>query len=144
MSPHVASFIRTGEGWARSGAALHQFSCSLRGTTAADGKTYRQALQRRARRRSAGRARSKRSRSASPRAGRTRCSRPSSGSFCLSGRRVYEKRHADVLRAIRDLIADDPEVAPDFRAFRINDLTGASTSYYEMTETGWMLLTLSA
>jgi phage regulator Rha-like protein len=53
---------------------------------------------------------------------------------------VYEKRHGHVLEAIRTLIARDPEAASDFRAFKINGLTGESTSHYEMTETGWMLL----
>jgi Rha family phage regulatory protein len=58
---------------------------------------------------------------------------------------VYEKQHGHVLEAIRILISRDPEAGPDFRPFEIQGLSypnRGKISHYEMTETGWMLLTL--
>ena len=55
----------------------------------------------------------------------------------------FEKRHSHVLDAIRDLIAKSGALLePKFRPLKINDLTGESTSHYEMDRDGFMLLAM--
>ena len=54
----------------------------------------------------------------------------------------FEKRHTHVLAAIRDLVAKEPAIGTNFRSFKINDLTGESTSHYEMDRDGFMLLAM--
>lgn len=55
----------------------------------------------------------------------------------------FEKNHFDVLKAIRNLIAAEPELGRrNFASFKINDLTGESTSHYEMDRTGFTLLAM--
>jgi ParB family chromosome partitioning protein len=56
---------------------------------------------------------------------------------------AFEKRHADVLRAIRDVVTSLPvEARRKFAPFKINDLTGESTSHYEMDRDGFTLLAM--
>lgn len=55
----------------------------------------------------------------------------------------FDKEHYAVLRAIRDLIDKNPEWgAVNFASFKINDLTGESTSHYEMTRDGYAMLVM--
>lgn len=56
---------------------------------------------------------------------------------------AFEKRRDHVIAAIRDLISKAPdEVLPIFRPFKIKDLSGESTSHYEMTRDGFTLLAM--
>lgn len=54
----------------------------------------------------------------------------------------FEKRHDHVIRDIRHLLNEAPEVVPNFGEFKINDLTGPSTSHFEMTRDGFTLLAM--
>lgn len=55
----------------------------------------------------------------------------------------FEKRHDHVIRDIRNLIAKEPDLAlSKFGEFKINDLTGESTSHFEMTRDGFTLLAM--
>lgn len=55
----------------------------------------------------------------------------------------FGKEHYVVLRAIRDMIKKEPEWgALNFASFKINDLTGESTSHYEMTRDGYSMLVM--
>lgn len=56
---------------------------------------------------------------------------------------AFEKNHKDVLKAIRNLVEKDPDMLSlNFAPFKINDLTGESTSHYEMTRDGFTLLVM--
>ncbi|WP_334151612.1 phage regulatory protein/antirepressor Ant [Hyphomicrobium sp.] len=56
---------------------------------------------------------------------------------------AFEKNHRDVLRAIRNLIDAEPSLElRNFAPFKINDLTGESTSHYEMDRDGFTLLAM--
>lgn len=53
------------------------------------------------------------------------------------------KQHKDVLRDIRNLIEKEPSLGQrNFAPFKINDLTGESTSHYEMDRDGFTLLAM--
>ena len=55
----------------------------------------------------------------------------------------FGKRHTHVLDAIRDLmLKGGSEIEPKFRPFENNDLTGTSTSHYEMDRDGFTLLAM--
>lgn len=55
----------------------------------------------------------------------------------------FEKRHDNVMRDIRDLVAKEPKLALlNFEAFKTKDLTGESTSHYEMDRDGFTLLAM--
>lgn len=55
----------------------------------------------------------------------------------------FGKRHDHVLRDIRLLIAKAPDLLlRNFGEFKINDLTGESTSHYEMNRDGFTLLAM--
>ena len=55
----------------------------------------------------------------------------------------FDKRHADVLRAIRELIGKEPDLGQrNFAPLKINDLTGETTSHYEMDRRGFILLAM--
>jgi len=56
----------------------------------------------------------------------------------------FEKEHRNVLRDIRNLIAALPadKAVLNFEPFRINDLTGESTSHYLMSRDGFTLLAM--
>lgn len=55
----------------------------------------------------------------------------------------FDKNHFDVLKAIRNLIAAEPELGlRNFASFKISDLTGESTSHYEMDRDGFTLLAM--
>lgn len=55
----------------------------------------------------------------------------------------FGKNHSDVLRAIRNLIDAEPALGQrNFASFKINDLTGESTSHYEMDRDGFTLLAM--
>jgi Rha family phage regulatory protein len=55
----------------------------------------------------------------------------------------FARRHTEVLRAIRELIAKEPELGRrNFASFKINDLTGESTSHFEMDRDGFTLLAM--
>ncbi len=54
----------------------------------------------------------------------------------------FGKRHTHVLDAIRDLLAKEPPLAPNFRPFKINDLTGETTSHVEMDRRGFTVLVM--
>jgi Rha family phage regulatory protein len=55
----------------------------------------------------------------------------------------FEKRHADVLRAIENLVQQEPILGKrNFASFKINDLTGASTSHVIMDRDGFTLLAM--
>ncbi len=54
----------------------------------------------------------------------------------------FEKRHADVLRAIRDVQCSECFHRRNFAPCKIKDLTGESTSHYEMTKDGFAFLVL--
>ncbi|WP_246033004.1 Rha family transcriptional regulator [Falsirhodobacter xinxiangensis] len=55
----------------------------------------------------------------------------------------FGKRHADVLRAIRDMVEKEPVWGQrNFASFKNNDLTGESTSHYEMTRDGYSMLVM--
>lgn len=55
----------------------------------------------------------------------------------------FGKNHSDVLRAIRNLVDAAPELGVrNFASFKINDLTGESTSHYDMDQTGFTLLAM--
>ena len=55
----------------------------------------------------------------------------------------FEKRHNDVLRDIRNILAKAPDLEQrNFAPFKINDLTGVSTSHYEMDRVGFSLLAM--
>lgn len=56
---------------------------------------------------------------------------------------AFGKRHTEVIRAIRDMIEKEPEWGVrNFASFKINDLTGESTSHYEMTRDGYSMLVM--
>jgi len=55
----------------------------------------------------------------------------------------FAKEHFAVLRDIRNLIAKEPDLGlHNFVAFKNNDLTGESTSHYEMDRDGFTLLAM--
>lgn len=55
----------------------------------------------------------------------------------------FDKRHNNIMRDIRELIAKEPKLALlNFEPFKINDLTGESTSHYEMDRDGFTLLAM--
>jgi Rha family phage regulatory protein len=55
----------------------------------------------------------------------------------------FEKRHDHVIRDIRALIAKEPSLGlPIFGEFKIRDLTGDSTSHFEMNRKGFVLLAM--
>ncbi len=55
----------------------------------------------------------------------------------------FGKNHFDVLKAIRNLIATEPDLGVrNFASFKINDLTGEATSHYEMDRDGFTLLAM--
>jgi len=55
----------------------------------------------------------------------------------------FGKEVKHVHEAIRNLIAQEPRLGrTNFRPFKINDLTGESTSYYEMDRDGFTLLAM--
>ena len=56
---------------------------------------------------------------------------------------LFTKEHRNVLRDIRELIAKEPSLGLlNFEPFTINDLTGESTSHYEMDRDGFTLLAM--
>ncbi|CAO4171086.1 Antirepressor protein C-terminal domain-containing protein [Methylorubrum extorquens] len=54
----------------------------------------------------------------------------------------FRKRHADVLRAIRDLQCSDEFRRCNFASFNINDLQGETTSHVTMTKDGFAFLVM--
>lgn len=54
----------------------------------------------------------------------------------------FEKKHFHVLEAIRNLNCSPEFSQSNFRAFKIKDLTGESTSHVEMTRDGFMFLVM--
>lgn len=55
----------------------------------------------------------------------------------------FGKNHSDVLRAIRNLIEAEPQLGRrNFASFKIRDLTGESTSHYEMDRDGFTVLAM--
>lgn len=55
----------------------------------------------------------------------------------------FDKRHDNVVRAIRDMVSKEPALSRlNFEAFKINDLTGETTSHYEMDRDGFTLLAM--
>ena len=55
----------------------------------------------------------------------------------------FGKEHKVVLRAIRNLLEQAPDLERcNFAPFKINDLTGESTSHYEMNRDGFVLLAM--
>lgn len=55
----------------------------------------------------------------------------------------FEKRHTDVLRDIRNLIKLEPILGErNFASFKTNDLTGETTSHYEIDRDGFTLLAM--
>lgn len=55
----------------------------------------------------------------------------------------FGKNHKDVLRDIRNLIVKEPDLERrNFAPFKIKDLTGESTSHYEMDRDGFTLLAM--
>lgn len=55
----------------------------------------------------------------------------------------FNKRHTDVLRAVRELIAKQPDLGRrNFASFVLNDLTGETTSHFEMDRRGFTLLAM--
>lgn len=55
----------------------------------------------------------------------------------------FGKNHSDVLRAIRNLVDAEPELGRrNFASFKINDLTGESTSHFDMDRDGFTLLAM--
>jgi Rha family phage regulatory protein len=54
----------------------------------------------------------------------------------------FEKQHFHVLEAIRNLECSEEFYETNFRAFKIKDLTGESTSHVEMTRDGFMFLAM--
>lgn len=55
----------------------------------------------------------------------------------------FGKNHFDVLRAIRNLIDAEPQLGVrNFASFKNKDLTGESTSHYEMDRDGFTLLAM--
>ena len=62
---------------------------------------------------------------------------------CRDVAAFFGKNHFDVLKAIRNLISQEPEIGErNFASFKINDLTGESTSHYEMDRDGFTLLAM--
>lgn len=58
--------------------------------------------------------------------------------------RFFGKNHKDVLRAIRNLIKSEPILGRrNFAPYKINDLTGETTSHYKMDRDGFTLLAMS-
>ena len=56
---------------------------------------------------------------------------------------AFGKRHKDVLKALRELYEKLPEEARrNFAPFKNSDLTGESTSHFEMTRDGFTLLAM--
>lgn len=55
---------------------------------------------------------------------------------------VFGRRHADVLRAIRDLDCSHEFAQRNFASFKIKDLTGESTSHVEMSRDGFAFLVM--
>lgn len=54
----------------------------------------------------------------------------------------FEKNHKDVLRSIREAKCSDDFSRRNFAPFKINDLTGESTSHYEMTKDGFTFIAM--
>ena len=54
----------------------------------------------------------------------------------------FERPHFQVLRSIRDLDCSHEFMECNFVSFKINDLTGVSTSHYEMTKDGFTFLAM--
>lgn len=55
----------------------------------------------------------------------------------------FGKQHNHVLRDIRDLVTKEPDLLlSKFGPFKINDLTGETTSHYEMDRDGFTLLAM--
>ena len=55
----------------------------------------------------------------------------------------FGRNHKDVLRAIREMVAKEPDLERRYFApFKIKDLTGESTSHYEMDRDGFTLLAM--
>lgn len=54
----------------------------------------------------------------------------------------FEKAHKNVLYAIRELDCSVEFHRLNFKPFKINDLTGVSTSHYEMTKDGFTFLAM--
>lgn len=55
----------------------------------------------------------------------------------------FGREHKNVLAAIRDMIAKEPDLGlRNFQPFKIKDLTGESTSHYEMDRDGFTLLAM--
>jgi len=55
----------------------------------------------------------------------------------------FGKNNKDVMRAIRELIAREPDLGQrNFAPFKINDLTGETTSHYEMDRRGFTVLAM--
>ncbi|OYW63281.1 MAG: hypothetical protein B7Z40_15310 [Bosea sp. 12-68-7] len=55
---------------------------------------------------------------------------------------AFSKRHADVLRAIRELDCSEDFNQRNFAPFKIKDLTGESTSHVDMTRDGFVFLVM--
>jgi len=56
----------------------------------------------------------------------------------------FGKNHKDVLRAIRNLVKSEPVLGRrNFAPYKINDLTGETTSHYKMDRDGFTLLGMS-
>ncbi|MDR5008304.1 Rha family transcriptional regulator [Agrobacterium fabacearum] len=67
------------------------------------------------------------------------------GSVVANSRDVadyFERPHFQVLRSIRDLDCSHEFMECNFVSFKINDLTGISTSHYEMTKDGFVFLAM--
>jgi Rha family phage regulatory protein len=56
--------------------------------------------------------------------------------------KTFGKNHFDVLKAIRNVLLKEPSLERNFAAFKINDLTGESTSHFEMDRDGFSLLAI--
>lgn len=55
----------------------------------------------------------------------------------------FDKRHDAVIRDVRNLLAKEPSLSlHNFVEFKINDLTGTSTSHFEMDKKGFTLLAM--
>lgn len=66
---------------------------------------------------------------------------PSVSSRSVAGH--FQKQHKDVLKAIRELIAKDDEWGKrHFTPFKTKDLTGESTSHYDMSRDGFSVLAM--
>ncbi|WP_338928345.1 Rha family transcriptional regulator [Roseomonas mucosa] len=54
----------------------------------------------------------------------------------------FQKQHKDVLKAVRNLHCSAEFLERNFAPFKIKDLTGESTSHYEMTKSGFAFLVM--